>query len=476
MNRLLFTLAAAALACATPLEGDEAHAACIELPVFPGAAGFGTTTIAGRGGRVLRVTNLNDDGPGSLRAALTASGPRVVIFEVSGIIDLQVPIYVGAPYVTVAGQTAPSPGIMVKGSPIVLYGHDMLVQHIASRPGSVFPPGEILNNRDAFVVSADPGAECYNIVLDHVSGSWSTDEILSTWSDDGTIHDVTVSNSLFAEALNNAGHTDEATGTPEAHSSGVLIGRNTRRVSFHRNAMAYNAWRNPLCRDNYTDVQIVNNFVYLSAAWDRISITSDGTERIPVNATVRGNVFIPDRDAVSADNPFAVLASTAPEHVLNLYVSDNWFYNPNTGNGAPYWAPTNSDPWQVVGFSEHLGTMNRLSTEPSQFTPLNVLLLRTATDVENHVLAHAGARPADRDPVDARIVQQIRSRTGSFIDSPDQVGGYPAWKPVTRRVTTPTHPDGDDDGDGYTNLEEWLHGYAAAVENAAGNVTENRTP
>ena len=292
MNRLLLTLAAAALACTTPLEGDEAHAARIELPVFPGAAGFGTTTIAGRGGRVLRVTNLNDDGPGSLRAALTASGPRVVIFEVSGIIDLQVPIYVGAPYVTVAGQTAPSPGIMVKGSPIVLYGHDMLVQHIASRPGSVFPPGEILNNRDAFVVSADPGAECYNIVLDHVSGSWSTDEILSTWSDDGTIHDITVSNSLFAEALDNAGHTDEATGTPESHSAGVLIGRNTRRISFHRNAMAYNAWRNPLCRDNYTDVQIVNNFVYLSAPWDRISITSDGTERIPVNATVRGNVFI----------------------------------------------------------------------------------------------------------------------------------------------------------------------------------------
>ena len=297
MNRLLLTLAAVALACTTPLEGDDAFAARIGLPVFPGAAGFGTTTIAGRGGRVLRVTNLDDDGPGSLRGALTASGPRVVIFEVSGIIDLHTPIYVGAPYLTVAGQTAPSPGIMVKGSPIVLYGHDMLVQHIASRPGSVFPPGEILNNRDAFVVSADPDAECYNIVLDHVSGSWSTDEILSTWSDGGAIHDVTIINSLFAEALGNAGHTDEATGTPESHSAGVLIGRNTRRVSFHRNAMAYNAWRNPLCRDNCTDIQIVNNFVYLSAAWDRISITSDGTERIPVNATVRGNVFIPDRDA-----------------------------------------------------------------------------------------------------------------------------------------------------------------------------------
>ncbi|MHB0955488.1 MAG: hypothetical protein ACYC0X_03835 [Pirellulaceae bacterium] len=430
----------------------------------------GTTTAAGRGGRVLRVTNLNDAGPESLCAALTVSGPRVVVFEISGIIDLHIPIYVGSPYLTVAGQTAPSPGIMVKGSPIVLYGHDMLVQHLASRPGSAFPPGEALNNRDAFVISADPGAECYNIVLDHVSGSWAVDETLSTWSDGGAIHDITICNSLFAEALANAGHTDEATGTPESHSAGVLIGRNTRRVSFHHNVMAYNAGRNPLCRDNYTDVQIVNNFVYLSAPWDGISITGDGTQRIPVNATVRGNVFIADRDAASADNRFAVLVNTSPGHILNLYVSDNWFYNSNTDHGPPHWVPTNGDPWQVVGFHENKGTTNRLQAEPAQSTSLDVPLLRAAADVEAYVLAHTGARPADRDPVDVRIVRQIRNRTGSFIDSPGQVGGYPAWKPLTRRLVTPTNPNGDDDGDGYTNLEKWLHGHAAAVEIPAGKV------
>ena len=129
---------------------------------------------------------------------------------------------------------------MVRGAPIVLYGHDMLVQHIASRPGSKYPPGEILNNRDAFCISSDPNQECYNIVLDHVSGSWSTDEVLSTWADDnGVVRDVTISNSIFAEALTNAGHTDEATGEPEAHSTGVLIGRNSRRVSLLRNVLAY---------------------------------------------------------------------------------------------------------------------------------------------------------------------------------------------------------------------------------------------
>jgi hypothetical protein len=113
--------------------------------------------------------------------------------------------------------------------------------------------------------------------------------------------------------------------------------------------------------------------------------------------------------------------------------------------------------------------MNRLRTEPPQFPRFDGSPLRNAAEVERHVLAHAGARPADRDPVDARIIQQIRNRTGSFIDHPDQVGGYPAWKPITRQRTTPAHPDNDEDGDGYTNLEEWLHGHAVEVENIAAD-------
>jgi hypothetical protein len=445
-----------------------AVAACgnaMALPVFPGAVGFGTDSIAGRGGRILRVTNLDDDGPGSLRAAMTASGPRVAIFEVSGIIALKTTLYAGNPYLTVAGQTAPSPGIMVTGAPIVLYGHDMLVQHIASRPGSAFPPGEVINNRDAFGVSSDPGEECYNIVFDHVSGSWSTDEILSTWADDtGVVRNVTVSNSVFAEALTNAGHTDEATGAPEAHSAGVLIGRNSRRVSLLRNVMAYNRWRNPLCRDDYTDVQVVNNLVYLSDPYDRIGISSDGRANLPVTASVCGNVYFADRDAESIRRPYAILTHTLPEHVLDLYVRDNWLYNPNTGNGPPYWAPTNGDPWQVVAPGDNRGTVNRLQTEPPQFAALKVPLLGSWANVEEHLLANAGARPADRDPVDARIVRQIRARTGSYIDHPDEVGGYPSWKPVSRPLVSPENPNGDDDRDGYTNLEEWLHRYSAAVE------------
>lgn len=466
MSRAAFRNAGCLLAVVLVCLGGQGASA---LPVFPGAVGFGTHTVAGRGGKILRVTNLNDSGPGSLRAAMTASGPRVVIFEVSGIIDLKTTLYVGDPYLTVAGQTAPSPGIMVRGAPIVLYGHDMLVQHIASRPGSKYPPGEILNNRDAFCISSDPNQECYNIVLDHVSGSWSTDEVLSTWADDnGVVRDVTISNSIFAEALTNAGHTDEATGEPEAHSTGVLIGRNSRRVSLLRNVLAYNRWRNPLCRDNYTDVQVVNNLVYLSDPYDRISIASDGRANLPVTASVYGNVYFIDKDAESVRRPYAILAHTLPDHVLNLYVRDNWLFNPNTGRGDPYWTPANGDPWQVVAYGDHQGTLHRLEAEPPQFAALKVPLLGNREDVERHLLANAGARPGDRDPVDARIIRQIRQREGSFIDSPEEVGGYPQWRPVTRRLVTPKNPNGDDDGDGYTNLEEWLHRYAAAVEKGTG--------
>ena len=222
-----------------------------------------------------------------------------------------------------------------------------------------------------------------------------------------------------------------------------------------------------MCRDNYTDVQIVNNFVYLSAPWDRISITSDGTERIPVNATVRGNVFITDRDAASADNPFAVLANTTPDHVLNLFVSDNWLCNHNTDNGPAYWAPTNGDPWQIVGFPTS-GTVNRLHAEPPQFPRLNGPPLRKAAEVEPHVLAHAvhdrlTAIRLTRTSLRRSTIAPVRSLT-----APARWAAIQPGSPHSAAENADATRN-DDDGDGYTNLEEWLHGHAAAVENIAAD-------
>jgi hypothetical protein len=105
------------------------------LPVFPGAIGFGSTTVAGRGGQVLKVINLNPSGPGSLHAAVSASGPRVVVFEVSGTIRITSDMVIQNPYITIAGQTAPSPGILIRGAALTIATHDVLVQHIRVRAG-----------------------------------------------------------------------------------------------------------------------------------------------------------------------------------------------------------------------------------------------------------------------------------------------------------------------------------------------------
>jgi hypothetical protein len=154
------------------------------LAVFPGAEGFGSTTRAGRGGDVIRVTNLSDAGPGSLRTALQREGARIVVFEVGGTIELDSPITIQQPFLSLAGQTAPDPGITLKGSGIVISTHDVLVQHIRSRPGDG-SVGTAPENRDGISVvgSPDGSADVYNVVVDHCSVSWAIDEGVSTRRD-----------------------------------------------------------------------------------------------------------------------------------------------------------------------------------------------------------------------------------------------------------------------------------------------------
>lgn len=165
------------------------------LPVFPGAVGFGTTTVAGSGRgtspaktTIIKVTNLNDSGTGSLRACLTASGPRTCVFEVGGYINLLTKITIKTPNVSVFGQTAPYPGIQVRDGSIVVQADDVLIQHIASRPGDRNLPtdggtGVKASDRDAFGIwgntSSDP---VERIVLDHVSATWGMDESISTYT------------------------------------------------------------------------------------------------------------------------------------------------------------------------------------------------------------------------------------------------------------------------------------------------------
>ena len=184
------------------------------VAAFPGAEGMGSQTRGGRGGEVVEVTTLKDDGPGSLRAAIESSGPRIVVFRVAGTIDLQTSLTISKPYITIAGQTAPGQGITLRATNAAVEGlievetHDVIIRYLTLRAG---PPSA----GDAMQIRATGSHDTYNVVIDHNSMSWAVDRDLSTWYD---VHDVTIQWNIFSEALN-------CSINPKGcHSKGVLLG------------------------------------------------------------------------------------------------------------------------------------------------------------------------------------------------------------------------------------------------------------
>jgi len=169
-NRLSLLLAAAAAIAVFSIGGDSY--AVEGLPAFPGAEGFGSTTRGGRGGRVIEVRNLNNDGPGSFRDAVYAEGPRIIVFRIGGLIDLHGGISIRNPYVTIAGQTAPGDGVCLKNGVFHIGTHDVVVRYLRVRPGDG-PGGGNPENRDCIDVSGD-GDKVYNIIVDHCSCSWAS--------------------------------------------------------------------------------------------------------------------------------------------------------------------------------------------------------------------------------------------------------------------------------------------------------------
>jgi pectate lyase len=377
-----------------------------DLPVFPGAEGFGTITRAGRGGRIIRVTNLSDRGKGSLREALYTKGPRVIVFEVGGNINLKSHLKIRNPYVTIAGQTAPEPGITLTGASLSIKTHDVLIQHLRIRVGdlAIGPPPE---DRDGIKIqgSKSAAAEVYNIVIDHCSISWAIDEGVSIWYDG--VHDITISRSIISENLSNSKHPKGE------HSKGLLIGDHAKRVSIIGNLFAHNNKRNPLIKGNVTAL-IVNNMIYNPG---KAAIHfSDRKGSGPSQASIVGNVIIMGKDSQMKLPPISY--SRYMKSDVLIYLSENKVFSTD---GA-------------------------------------------SSDVQRWILSSAGARPMDRDAVDSRLLRGIRNRTGRIIDSQREVEGFIDIDPVARKLTIPVNPHADNDGDGYTNLEEWLHSMSKKVE------------
>lgn len=411
-----------------------------QVPAFPGAEGFGAMTPGGRGGRVIAVTNTNDDGPGSFREACMAKGPRIVIFRVGGLIDLRTPIAVTEPYITIAGQTAPGDGICLRRSEFKINTHDAIVRFLRSRPGDI--SGKEMDGMGA-------GGSARDVIFDHVSASWSVDEALSP---SGNLSNITVQWSLISEALNNSVHAKGA------HGYGSLV-RAAGGLTLHHNLWAHNDARNPRLGDNYGKppfpvFDVRNNVIY---GWGKIcsGMTGDDLEANYVNNYLRPN-------AESSARPPIVLTATA--HV-------KYFIAGNVVEGRPRFA---ADPASMFTPAEKDG--RKLFSLVSQAFAAPAVVTTSAEQAYQDVLAWVGAIIPARDAVDARVIEQVRKRTGRIIDSQKDVGGWPEY----RTAAAPKDSDGDGipddweiahglnphdpadasldrDHDGYTNIEKYIN-------------------
>ncbi len=427
-----------------------------DCPAFPGAEGEGMYARGGRGGDVYHVTTAADSGPGSLRAGLAGDGgPRTIVFDVGGLIDLRSPLRSDRSRLTIAGETAPGDGITLRGYQTDLRGDHLIIRHLRFRAGDI---RKATRDRDGFTEDSLTVSGSA-IIIDHVSASWGIDESLSAGS---RVDNLTVQYAIVAEGLH---HTElfhgEYDPDRDGHSMGSLIkpSEGDADVTVHHTLFAHNNNRNPAVgtyeRDQRMMADIRNNVIYNC---NNSGYTSGESDWIRMNYVGNAMVF-------GADSGDLHLFEPTANNNVTLYAIDNrrdvW------RDGRLVWEV---DPWgAIAGEYDAAGSpfaMRPVTTQP-------------ADEAFETVLAEAGARPWNRDPVDARIVADVRNGTGRRIDSQDEVGGWPAVRAGQRVVDTDrdgmpddyeraagTDPDradnnGDADGDGYTNLENYLHHAAA---------------
>lgn len=469
------------------------------LPIVPGLQGHGVRTVAGSGRHlqqpcttIYKVTNLNDSGVGSLRSCVEASGPRTCVFETSGRIKLTSALVATSPYLTVAGQTAPSPGIAISGAVFETQASDVLVQHLKMHVGD--ETGSDPGSRDGFRVASKTSVPVKNIVLDHASIAWALDEGISLSPEQANITDVTIANTIIQAGLNMSIHPEANTPNDMGHSKGMLINgaKDVARLTFAKNLLAHNADRNIRASTGLT-MEFLNNVVY---NWGRgrgsgrtIELTNSSTRQALHMIDVIGNHYKPGPETWCPDttiwpNCTEDVASggtdTAAEklklhYILRLGSGTSSGLQP----GSRYYLSDNIGPTRGSG-DEWLAAASGFYTDNSRSNlvfPANKATSRVAssgattmssTAGHSYVLANAGARPKQRDTVDTKTVNDVTNGTGRIIDCvtgcTKNAGGWPTYTVNTRTLTIPTNPHGDTDGDGYTNLEEWLHGYLADVE------------
>ena len=410
-----------------------------DLPAFPGAEGYGAKTKGGRGGHVIAVTNLNDSGPGSLQAACDAEGPRIVVFKVAGTIDGDVRIKQDS--ITIAGQSAPGDGITIKGN-LNIDANDVVIRYIRVRTDH---EGDAVGARYK-----------KNIILDHVSASWSSDEVLSVYHNE----DVTIQWCMITEACAKA---------DGSHRFGGIWGNN--RGTYHHNLIAHNDSRNPRwasgCGYNDYRNNVLFNWGYESCYGGEAHQKGDRRQPPIKHSTINmvANYFKPG-PATRSD----VRARIAKPSSRGDGDSGNWYVAENYVDGSP---EVTMDNWAGMAGSSFIKL-----TAPWEAMPIRQ---QSSQDAYLAVLEHAGCSLPKRDSIDRRIIEEVRSGTAThgkngIIDRPDDVGGWPNLEAAEPPQDSDQDgmPDeweknhgfdannaadnsSDKDGDGYTNVEEYLN-------------------
>jgi len=381
-------------------------------PAFPGAEGWGRFAAGGRGGDVYAVTSLDDDGPGTLRDALRA-GNRTVIFRVSGTIVLESELFLEQSHVTIAGQTAPGDGICLRRFPLRIRGaKDIIVRHLRIRVGD--EAGRPLDGLEV--------RNSENVIIDHCSLSWTTDEALNTWH--GT-RCLTVQWCLISEPLHRSVHR-------RAHGFAASVGG--QDTSYHHNLFAHAAGRNPSIaggdHDHTIRMDWRNNVIF---NWRQR--TCDGK---PMSVNVVNNYYKPG----PATQPGVARCIAKIDDNLAKYANfePRWHIEGNVVAGAP---ELTADNWRG-GVLFDGGTSEAKNRERAAF-PFAPVATQPAAEVYELVLADVGATRPARDPVDLRVLGEVADGTATcgdhgIIDRPSEAGGWP------NLASTPPPPDGDGDG------------------------------
>jgi len=433
---------------------------------FPGAEGFGKYVTGGRGGIVLEVTNLEDSGPGSLREAIEQyySESRTIIFRVSGTIKLESSLKIKQRNITIAGQTAPGDGITLRDHSVVVDADNVIIRFIRFRLGD-----EQLVQGDAL-----EGKEYQNIIIDHCTMSWSTDECSSFYEN----RNFTMQWCILSESLYNSIHEKGP------HGYGGIWGG--FGASFHHNILAHHSSRNPRfqgSRDHgYPDLEIVdfaNNVIY---NWGFNS--AYGGEGGNVN--IRGNYY--KYGPATKDN--------VKNRIVQPYdLTGNWYINDNYVNGYP---DVTADNWNGgVQGSYAAAQYDKRATEPFENADYQ---METAGDAYEAALQYSGASFPVRDTLDMRIVEEVRTGTATYgtsfnggnngiIDSQSEVGGWPVLNslpaptdtdqdgmPDTWEIANSLDPNDPSDRnivatDGYTMLEKYINGL---VKDIISDVDDNK--